>query len=55
MKVIRCCVVNLASIGYTSARSPLTERFGNDSKISEVGIKKVTGGPFIKPGDRYAL
>ena len=55
LKVIRCCAVKPAPIGYAKARSLLKERFGNDYKISEVWIKKVTEGPFIKSGDRYAL
>ena len=47
LKVNSCCAVKPA---YAKARSLLKERFGNDYKISEIWINKVTEGHFIKPG-----
>ena len=45
LKVIKCCAVTSPSEGYARARVLLKERFGDDYKISEVWVRKVTEGP----------
>jgi len=48
-KVIHCCTVMPPSEGYKHARKLLKERFGNEYRISEAWIDKVTNGQQIKP------
>ena len=48
LKVIKCCAVMSPSEGYAKARALLKERFGDDYKISEMWVKKVTEGPIIR-------
>ena len=48
LKVIKCCAVMSPSAAYVKARALLKERFGNDYKISEMCVKKVTDGPVIR-------
>ncbi|XP_038066468.1 uncharacterized protein LOC119736528 [Patiria miniata] len=51
LAVIRCCAVMQPDEGYTKARALLRERFGNDYRISETWVSKLTEGPRILPGD----
>ena len=55
LKVIKCCAVMNPSAGYAKARALLKERFGDDYKISEMWVKKVTAGPFIRPAEGRRL
>ena len=41
--------------GYAKARVLLKERFGDDYKISEMWVKKVTEGPIIRYGEGHCL
>ncbi|XP_022779007.1 uncharacterized protein LOC111320624 [Stylophora pistillata] len=50
LKVIKCCAVMSFSAGYAKARKLLKERFGDDYKISEMWVKKVTEGPTVRHG-----
>ena len=43
------------SAGYAKARVLLKERFGDDYKISEMWVKKVTERPVIRHGEGYIL
>ena len=43
------------SAGYAKARAQLKERFGDDYKISEMWVKKVTEGPVIRRGKGHCL
>ena len=47
LKVIKCCAVMSPSEGSARARVLLKERFGDDYKISEMWVRKVTEGPVI--------
>ena len=55
LKVIKCCAVMSPSEGYARARVLLKERFGDDYKISEMWVRKVTEGPVIKYGEGRRL
>jgi len=55
LKVIKCCAVMGPSAGYAKARALLKERFGNDYKISEMWVKKVTEGPIVRHGEGHCL
>ena len=55
LKVIKCCAVMSPSAGYAKARALLKERFGDDYKISEMWVKKVTEGPVVRHGEGHCL
>ena len=55
LKVIKCCAVMSPSAGYVKARALLKERFGDDYKISEMWVKKVTEGPVVRHGEGRCL
>ncbi|XP_068717287.1 uncharacterized protein [Montipora capricornis] len=55
LKVIKCCAVMSPSEGCTRARVLLKERFGDDYKISEMWVRKVTEGPVIRYGEGRRL
>ena len=55
LKVIKCCAVMCPSVGYVKARALLKERFGDDYKISELWVKKVTEGPVVRHGEGRCL
>ena len=55
LKVIKCCAVMSPSEGYARARVLLKERFGDDYKISEMWVRKVTEGPVIRYGEGHRL
>ena len=55
LKVIKCCTVTSPSAGYARARALLKERFGDDYRISEMWVKKVTEGPIIRHGEGRCL
>ena len=48
LKVIKCCAV-------MSPRALLKERFGDDYRISEMWVKKVTKGPIMRHGEGRCL
>jgi hypothetical protein len=50
-QVIRPCALMQPSEGYKRARRLLRERFGNEFKISEAWIRKVTEGSAIRPNN----
>ena len=54
-KVIESCVLLESDEGYGEAKKLLTERFGDQFKVTNSWIKKVSDGPMIKAGDREAL
>ena len=43
------------SAGYARARALLKERFGDDYRISEMWVKKVTEGPIVRHGEGRCL
>ena len=47
LAVIRSCVVMEPKAGYMKARELLRDRFGNDYKISEAWVQKLTEGPVL--------
>ena len=55
LKVIKCCAVMSRSAGYVKARALRKERFGDDYKISEMWVKKVTKGPVVRHGEGRCL
>lgn len=55
LKVIKCCDFMSPSEGYAKARALLKGRFGDDYKISEMWVKKVTKGPIIRHGEGHHL
>ena len=55
LKVIKCCAVMRPSENYAKASLLQKERFGNDYKISEIWVKKVTEGPIIWHGEGRRL
>ena len=55
LKVIKSCGVMSPSAGYARARALLKERFGDDYRISEMWVKKVTEGPIIRHGEGRCL
>ena len=55
LAVIRCCAVMRPEEGYTKARELLRERFGNDYRISETWVRKLTEGPRILPGEHKGI
>ena len=55
LKLIKCCAVMSPSAGYVKARALLKERFGDDYKISEMWVKKVTEGPAVRHGEGVAF
>ena len=55
LKVIKCCAVMSPSAGYVKARALLKERFGDDYKISDMWVKKVTEGPVVRHGEGRCL
>ena len=55
LKVIKCCAVMQPSEGYAKARALLKERFGNDYRISETWVRKVTEGPVIRNNEGNRL
>ena len=55
LKVIKCCAVMSPSEGYAKAKALLKERFGDDYKISEMWVKKVTEGAIIRHGEGRSL
>ncbi len=50
-QVIRPCALMPPSEGYQRARLLLQERFGNEYKISEAWIRKVTEGNAVRPNN----
>ena len=50
-KVIKPCALMHPTEGYHRARILLHERFGNDFKIAEAWIRKVTEGSVIRPNN----
>ena len=55
LSVIQSCLVMEPQLGYTKARELLRERFGNDYRISEAWVRKLTEGPRVLPGERKAI
>ncbi|XP_022102428.1 uncharacterized protein LOC110985607 [Acanthaster planci] len=55
LAVIQCCAVMEPQEGYTKARELLRERFGNDYKITETWVQRLTEGPRVMPGDKKAI
>ena len=55
LKVIECCAVMQPSEGYAKANALLKERFGNDYRISEMWVRKVTEGPVIRNNEGHRL
>ena len=55
LKVIKCGAVMSPSAGHAKARALLKERFGDDYKISEMWVKKVTEGPIIRHSEGSCL
>ena len=55
LKVIKCCAVMSPLAGYVKARALLKERFGDDYKISEMWVKKVTERPAVRHGEGRCL
>ena len=55
LKTIKCCAVMSPSEGYAKARKMLRERFGDDYKVSELWVTKLTDGPLVRQGDKDAL
>ena len=53
--VIQPCALMEASAGYRRARQLLQQRFGNDFRISEAYVAKVTEGPTIRGNDGDVL
>ena len=43
------------SAGYAKARALLKERFGDDYKISQMWVKKVTEGSIVRHGEGHCL
>ena len=50
-----CYVVISPSAGYAKARALLKERFGDDCKISEIWVKRVTEGPIVRHVEGHCL
>ena len=55
LKVIKCCAAMQFSERYAKARALLKERFGNDYRISEMWLRKVTKGPVIRNNKGHRL
>ena len=55
LAVIHSCVVMEPKAGYQKARELLRDRFGNDYRISECWVQKLTEGPRVAPGDKRAI
>ena len=55
LKVIKCCAVMSRSAGYVKARALRKERLGDEYKISEMWVKKVTKGPVVRHGEGRCL
>ena len=55
LQVIKYCAVMSVSAGYAKARMLLKERFGDDYRISEMWVKKVTEGRTVRNGDGRCL
>ncbi|XP_038046026.1 uncharacterized protein LOC119720434 [Patiria miniata] len=55
LEVIRCCAMMQPDEGYAKARELLRERFGNDYRISETWVRRLTEGQQIMPGDCRAV
>jgi len=49
--VIECCAVMDPDDGYREALSLLKSRFGSQHVISNAWVKKITEGPWLRPGD----
>ena len=54
-KVIKPCALMQPSEGYQRARKLFHDRFGNDFRISEAWIHKVTDGAVIRPNNGAGL
>lgn len=54
-EVVRNCVVMDPSLGYTTARKLLKERFGEPYVIASAHIEQITKGPPLKASDREGL
>jgi hypothetical protein len=54
-QVIQGCCAMEPNEGYIKAKKLLKERFGNDYLITEIWVKKVTGGGALKAADHERL
>ena len=47
-RVVECCLLMDPKVSYIRARQLLKQRFGDNFRVSNAWVSKVTGGPPVK-------